>query len=357
MLLVATHEEELNAVTEESQDEGDLLVATIRLPASLGTSERRHLLEGCVSDFRPDWISLQYVPYSFAENGIPWQFALTLRHLSGSAKFEIMFHELWLRHRAISDVKGRSIGAAQRFVTLRIAKVLRPEVIHTHIPINRDELTQNGFDVSPLPLFANIGYVEGATAAGTEKDHSAYRVAFFSRLESPPPVQRVLTAIADWCLINDRKLEVALLGGGKAKVASAAEAIRAAVPTATVLPVGYLSAEGVSAWLTTCDLALTPIPRHSLGKSGTVAAFLEHGLPVIAPISKINHDPFFRTDLNRSVLDSFDPQGVKEASASLTHGKIELENLQRITARFINDLSLIGSPVGNAEGVSSNSQS
>ncbi len=342
-------------MVEETQREGDSVIPTLRLPESLGATERERLLVRQIKDFQPDWVSLQYVPYSFAKNGVPWQFALTLRRLAGLASFEIMFHELWLRHRPVTDLKGRAIGAAQRLVTLQMIKMLQPLVIHTHIPINRDALIARGLAVSPLPLFANIGHVQDATASGTEKGPSTYRVAFFSRLESPPPVQSALQAIEKWCTQSSLRLEVALLGGGKARVTAAAETIQEAVPSAIVLPVGYLSAEGVSAWLATCDVALTPIPRHSLGKSGTVAAFLEHGLPVIAPINRVDQDPFFRTELNRLVMDTFDPMHTREAKSGFANGKIELENLERTTNRFMTDLSLTGSSVGDPERIPSNS--
>ena len=47
---------------------------------------------------------------------------------------------------------------------------------------------------------------------------------------------------------------------------------------------GFLNELEISRHLSKCDLGITPVPQHALGKSGSVAAFLCHGLPVASPI-------------------------------------------------------------------------
>ena len=342
--LIATHDVHGDSIVSERQPEHGTAVPVLRIPAGMSSLDRFAAIRRKVEAFRPDWISLQFVTYSFDERGLPWQFVTHLLRLAPQAKFEVMFHELWLRHRPITDLKGQLTGLLQRTIILRMLRGLRPEVVHTHIPINRAALEQRSVEVLPLPLFANIGRIAGATAEGTAKESGVYRVAFFSRMESPPPVVASLRELADWCATQNKQLEIALLGGGKARVAAAAEQIRKSVPAARVLPVGFLSAEAVSAWLATCDLAISPIPRHSLGKSGTVAAFLEHGLPVISPVVRVDTAPFFRDELNTYVLDRFDAVAAGNARAAMARHPSVSENLQSITTRFMNDLGLVAAP-------------
>ena len=348
--MIATHDLHGDDVVEEQQPDHGSAVPVLRIPAASSSEERFSAIRSKVNDLRPDWISLQFVPYSFADNGLPWQFVNDLRQLAPSAKFEVMFHELWLRHRAPTDIKGRLIGFLQRKIIQRLLDGVQPEIVHTHIPLNRATLEGRSVDVLPLPLFANIGRMEGAFATGTQKDANVYRVAFFSRMEAPPSVQRALSEIADWCAAESKTLEIALLGGGKARVAAAAEHLRQSVPSARVLPIGFLSAEEVSAWLATCDLAISPIPRHSLGKSGTVAAFLEHGLPVISPVVRVDSPPFFRQQLNTYVLDRFDPVAVRQARTAMAQHPSVCENIESITTRFMNDLGLVAASGTLARG-------
>ena len=338
--VVASHDADAVTLGEDTQEDEGTPVAVLRIPAATPEEERFDRLQQVVNAFSPDWISLQFVPWSYSRYGIPRAFARSLARLRTGARFEIMFHELWLRHRRGSDLKGRATGILQRHVILNLVQKLGAEVVHTHIPINRDELAGRGISVRPLPLFANIGRTSQPNPEIAAKPPGYYRVAFFSRLESPPPVEEVLRAIARWCAEKSLRLEIALLGGGKAKVAAAAAEIQRAVPEADVLPVGYLSAEDVSSWLATCDLAVSPIPRHSQGKSGTVAAFLEHHLPVISPVIRQQYEPFFSADLNAMVMDRFDPVTVEEAARTFTSHPELAESLAKITDRFLADLGL-----------------
>ena len=352
--MVATHDVHGTGIEAVRQTEQGADVPVLRIPAGVSEKDRFTAIRAKVDELLPDWISLQFVPYSFANNGVPWRFVRNILRLAPQAKFEVMFHELWLRHLAPTAFKNRLIGRLQRSVILQLLEGLQPEVVHTHIPINRAALEQRSVTVLPLPLFANIGRKEGAVADGTQKAPGVYRVAFFSRMEAPAPVQRALAELAQWCEGEEKQLEIALLGGGRAKVSSAAEYIQKTVPAARVLPVGFLSAEEVSAWLATCDLAVSPIPRHSLGKSGTVAAFLEHGLPVIAPVVRVDSAPFFRDELNTYVLDRFDAVAVRKAAAAMARHPSHSETLQSITTRFMSDLGLVPAPGALVHGRATN---
>lgn len=354
--LIATHDADAKEVRQEEQDDSGTVVTVLRIPAAHAERDRFEEIKRRIDAQAPAWISVQFVPYSYSDVGIPRRFAATLTKLADRARFEIMFHELWLRHRRRGDWKGRLTGALQRRTILGLCKTLRPAVVHTHIPINRDELIGRGVAAKPLPLFANIGRWASPDFPVTEKPAGAYRACFFSRMETPPPVLRVLAEVADWCRETGREFEVALLGGGQAKVSAAAEEIRSVVPEAVVLPVGYLPAEGVSAWLSTCDLALSPIPRHSQGKSGTVAAFLEHRLPVISPVIRQPREPFFSEALNAMVMDRFDRTAVARAEAVFRRQPDIAGSLEEILDTFIADLGLIGENSGGIADVSLKSQ-
>ena len=338
--VVATHDAGAAAVRQEIQDDEGTSLEVVRIPAATPEVDRLNRLQTIVDRFAPQWISLQFVPWSYSRSGIPRSFARTLGRLRSDAPFEIMFHELWLRNRAAGDLKGRLTGILQRQVVLKLVRDLPAKIVHTHIPINRDELAGRGIPTRALPLFANIGVAAYPESKVSPKPDGTYRVVFFSRLESPPPVQDVLRAVSLWCHKTSLRLEIVLLGGGKAKVSAAAADIKRAVPDASVLAVGYLPADEISGWLSTCDLAISPIPRHSQGKSGTVAAFLEHHLPVISPVVRQDYEPFFSADLNAMVMDDFDPVAVAQAAQKLkTHPELA-ESLAKITDRFLADLGL-----------------
>ena len=343
--VVATHDAGTESFREEIQVDDETPIAVQRIPFLTPESKRLEWLQSVVDQFAPDWVSLQFVPWSYSRSGIPHDFARTLGRLRTDAPYQVMFHELWLRNRSGGDLKGRLTGILQRREILQLIRRLPAKVVHTHIPINRDELAGYGIAAKALPLFANIGVASSPNAAIGTKPAATYRVVFFSRMESPPPVQRVLQAVADWCRNNLLRLEIVLLGGGKAKVSAAADDLKKAVPEAVILAVGYLSPPDISSWLKTCDLAVSPIPRHSQGKSGTVAAFLEHHLPVISPVVRRDYEPFFSPDLNSMVMDDFDPVAVAQAAQAFTTRPGLAESLAKSADRFLADLDLsVSSP-------------
>ncbi|HQU09596.1 MAG TPA: hypothetical protein PLV25_06515, partial [Opitutales bacterium] len=50
-----------------------------------------------LSKFSPDWISLQFVPYSFHSKGWCWQLEKFLDIIAPiKCKWQIMFHEIWI---------------------------------------------------------------------------------------------------------------------------------------------------------------------------------------------------------------------------------------------------------------------
>src|SRR5437899_991410 len=68
----------------------------IRLPATMPWNYRIEVARASIDAHAPDWISVQFVPYGFANRGLVWHLGIRLRQLSPSRPFHLMFHELWI---------------------------------------------------------------------------------------------------------------------------------------------------------------------------------------------------------------------------------------------------------------------
>ncbi len=65
--------------------------------------------------FKPDVISLQYVPYAFDPRGLPFGLASRLRGVGNSGvRWHVMFHEICVGLGIGPSVKHRLIGALQQ---------------------------------------------------------------------------------------------------------------------------------------------------------------------------------------------------------------------------------------------------
>ena len=335
--LVATHDKQAATVTTELQPAGDYSVATLRIPYATPTSERQRLLQGAVDAFAPDWLSLQYVPHGFNKYGLPFDLLLILGRLRSTARRHVMFHELWITPGSRFSLKERLIHwAEQGAVYWLVGKGFGPRIVHTHLPTYRDWLVQKGANVHPLPLFANIAPAGTGDATAA---HRQFRVAFFSQLATPPAVRTFLKQLADHLRDTDRRLIIELLGGNKERGAATVATLQTALPTAEIHARGFLDAPEVSAYLDRADLGITPVARHEIGKSGTVAAFLSHRLPVAAPVVTLTNESFFVPALNRAVLSHFTPEALQTATAAATTLDVDLISTSHIARTLIADLT------------------
>ena len=128
--------------------------------------------------------------------------------------------------------------------------------------------------------------------------------------------------------------------GEKKKINATAAGLRARFPDIGVDPVGFLAAEAVSDQLQRLDLGITPVRYHAVGKSGTVAAFLSHGIPVAAPWRTERSESFFDHNLMAAVLQRFSPEALREATAAARSLDVSGITPAGVTDRFLQDLAL-----------------
>ena len=80
------------------------------------------------------------------------------------------------------------------------------------------------------------------------------------------------------------KLEVICVGGAVNRMKEVGDQLeKLNISDTPVKYTGFLQNDELSIILSSCSLGITPVPRHALGKSGGVAAFLLHEVPVASP--------------------------------------------------------------------------
>ena len=67
-----------------------------RLPSIWPATKRFDRAKDLVEIFDPEWISLQFVPFSFQRRGLIFNLASQLNLLATKRRLHIMFHELWV---------------------------------------------------------------------------------------------------------------------------------------------------------------------------------------------------------------------------------------------------------------------
>ena len=261
----------------------------LRLPHSMPWSARFARLERHVSDFDPDWVSVQFVPYSFQRWGVAFHACKGLRRLARRARLHVMLHEIWTNGNG--SVRERALGAAQRWSIQRLCRAA--SVVHTSNATYQDMARASGIEAATLPLFGsvNVGWRAGgdwlasacaSAGAPIARDRSAWWIAaFFGTLHPNWPPQPLIDRLQAAATDAGKRLalvSVGRLGAGEELWERMQATHGRALP---MVRVGEQPQFRISELLLDADFGIATTPLSLLGKSATAAAMFEHGLPVI----------------------------------------------------------------------------
>jgi glycosyltransferase involved in cell wall biosynthesis len=263
----------------------------LRCSGSIPWPERMERVREFVAEFAPDWISLQFVPYGFQRKGVPWRLARDLQRVIAGRPLQLMFHELWIGSAEGTSLKHRLVGALQRTCILRLVRTLKPDVIHTSNPTYIGRLKAEGVEAALLPLFGNIPVVEESpvfppelVAAGIGSPARAdwWLGLFFGTVHPQWESQPFLGILLDAARRANRRVGLLAVG----RLGAAGEEIwerlsREYGGQIVFVKFGEQPGERISGLLQIADFGIATSPWDLIGKSGSAAAMLDHGLPVI----------------------------------------------------------------------------
>lgn len=163
MLLRAGHKAQILSLcdktiffTSENQITEKTTVRAHRIPVTTDNKQRLAWVERILKDFQPDWISLQFVPYSFNPKGLPFWLPSFLKKIRGNHKWHIMFHELWLGIDAESSFKHKCIGKVQQIITKKIIQNTKAQSVNTQNKLYQFFLHSHNINAEVLPICGNI---------------------------------------------------------------------------------------------------------------------------------------------------------------------------------------------------------
>ena len=327
--ILSLNDKHIKTTVSEIQENDGNLIKVKRIPISAGFRQRLDWTSRYLKEVQPDWISLQYVPYSFDLKGIPFWLPVFLKKIRGPYKCHIMFHELATPGITIKN-------KLYRFVQIQLLKSivsnLKPKVVHTHTPFYLKLLSDWNIKAKPLPVFSNIKKVDFTDFS---KDNSSFKIGLFSRVKSTDKIIQVLEHLSLFLKKNNKTLQIVFLGGEKAAIENfQKKTIQIKKIDAKIIIKGFLKDKIISEELQKLDLGITPVPIHALGKSGSVAAFLEHGIPIIAPeitnrkgLNKVG----FLSDLEKKYLINDDQFNTLKHTEKLP----KINNLNETTKLFM----------------------
>lgn len=297
-MMVALNDRLIQEFSEFALDGPTARIRVVRIPSRLPLSERVARARTALESWKPDWVSMAMVVYSFNPKGVLIPELIWLPNLLAPYALHVQLHELWIGESINSSLKDVVIGTLQRRTLITLLRRLSPEVLHTHIPYYQRALRRHGIAAGLLPLgVGNIPILDRsgeqwlfpAIRQGGGPDLAVGREAFwligmFGGIIRDWPsddATRTLTLIRDIAARAGRQVVIASIGHIGAHGRDVIERWRHQFPQMSFIVLGPHSESEVSEFFNTIDFGLSSYPIFVLGKSGSAAAMLDHGVPII----------------------------------------------------------------------------
>ncbi|OAM91347.1 hypothetical protein OH491_22645 [Termitidicoccus mucosus] len=299
--LLALNDPHITASAVSTQSAPPHALPVLRLSAGESWRARLVAARHFARDHAPDWLSWQIVPYGFHPKGvIPPSVRTLAAELATGGRNHVMLHELWLGLSREEPPRHRLTGFLQRGPLLRLLRAISPDHTDTTNAAYQHALRRRHIPAALLPLFGNIPV---ATPLAHAADAGTLTAVLFGTihpqfLATLPPVRvsrsshrsvssprNLFVELASHARATQRRLRILALGHNGEHARALAGRLASAFPPADLAyeTLGEKPAPEVSRILQAADLGIATHPWALLGKSGAVAAMLDHGLPVIVP--------------------------------------------------------------------------
>lgn len=291
--LIALYDHFVSMEVEEIQIWRDTKIKASRLSKKLSSKERLVKTKEKFKKFNPDWVSIQFVAYSFHSKGLNFRLPFLLDELSNEFHWHIMIHEPWLSGRRLK-YKHQISGFIQKTILKLIVKKLAPKVLHTSNSYYQEILRKGGIECSLLNLPGNIPIhksdhsnmlKEFSELGITQDSRKRFLVlgAFGTMRPQMSYVALLESQIKLWGLEN-KTLAFFSIGKTGAYSSPIFEELKRKFKDGVLLhQFGERTPCEISSFFQFLDYGVASVPHHLLGKSGAYAAMRNHGLKILVP--------------------------------------------------------------------------
>ena len=354
VIVIGLRDKFVSEVTSTERHVAGGSIRVLRLPSALPWAECIEQATQQLDRFDPEWVSLQFVCYTFHPKGLVHGLAGKLASLLTGRKLHIMFHELWRGAQRGARMKERAIGLAQKYSFISFIERVKPLKVHTSNVAYQRLLQECGVGADVLPLFGSIPILEKSSGwmnaellrvGVTNLNRKSFCIlGIFGNIPPEWVAEDFLANVTDAVGKGGQRLMLLTIGAHSADAERLLNS--AAVQKPGLIQIGHFgiqTSERISEYLHELDFGVATGPWCLIGKSSASAAMLEHGLPVLV----------FRDDVDIGMTEPGTPRFIKmqgdwDAKMRETRKLTPRRDRPEIVRRFLRDLQAaeVGNPVG-----------
>ncbi|SFZ94024.1 hypothetical protein SAMN05428642_103521 [Flaviramulus basaltis] len=300
--MLAYNDKHINNKIEALQISESSSVPCLRLPHTWNSNKRCIESKKWVDFNNPEWISLQFVPYSFEKKGLPLGLANQLKKIGTSqTKWHIMFHELWLGLNKSDSLKNTCIGKLQKFIIKFLVKKLNFNVVNTQSQLYLNELNNLNFDAKYLPLHGNIPFMRRSKETSIVTNKNKLLFVVFGSVRKGTPLIPFVEEFVNYFKSTTNEGVLLLVGrSGEEQQKWAREFEKYKIEVSLL---GEMNEVEISNLFQSSNYGITTTPLPLIEKSGAVAAMREHGLPIIIVSKSWVPKSEFLTNLPDNIME------------------------------------------------------
>jgi glycosyltransferase involved in cell wall biosynthesis len=289
---------------------GDLLYGDneLRLSRALPWRVRLRKAQEFLAESQPTVLSLQYVGYGFNRHALPFGLAAKLLKIAHGVPWHVMFHELWIEPEI--GWQRNLLSRLQRAHLIYFCRALKPALIHTSNASYVSRLKSAGIYAEKLPIFSNIPcspsdpllrgqLLEKISSADFPESH--WILVFFGTIHPLWDSELFLRRVSSTARASGKEILFVSVGKNPPTGREIWRRMEENAPAfCRFLQLGEQDSEAVSRLLQSADFGVATTPSSLFGKSGSFAAMVSHGLPVIAP--RFDGPPGLGDSVDQSII-------------------------------------------------------
>ena len=304
--------------------------AVLRLGSNMSWPDRVRTARAFLNANQAEIVSLQFVPYSFHPVGLNSALPQILSVIIGQTRVQVMFHELWIGAQTGASLKAKAIGFRQRRIIQAVVKTLACRIVHTSNFVYVQLLARHRINATRLSLFGSVPVVP--TDNLLRQNYDVLRLGIFGSIHpewSPDEMLGKLQKLGKQIQLS----HIGRIGPGESVWMDLTERYGSEVELRRL---GEQSLESISQFFSSIDFGVATTPLSLIGKSASVAAILDHGLPVIVNRNDVHFRGITDTGPTSDLLILLDERFLER----LTTAKRQAPKarLPEVAAQFLNDI-------------------